>query len=218
MAILKVESNRGFIGRVGNTVTYVLNGQIVKRTIGKSSKEATIAQLSVRQKTKIITEFLNPVKEYIKVGFEFEARLVPKKNAHNIATSYNWLNAFTGVYPEQKIDFSKILLSKGKMPVTNNIEVNFVDNRIEFTWDKTITTDRIKGSDRVMLLAYLPQENRAVSLIGGAERLEGGEHLIIPDCKNGIHMETYVSFVSADYKSISNSVYTGRVFSPCKSV
>ncbi|MGY0035125.1 hypothetical protein [Pedobacter sp. NJ-S-72] len=64
MAILKVESNRGFIGRVGNTVTYVLNGQVVKRKIGKSSKEPTIAQLSVRQRTKIITEFLNPVKEY----------------------------------------------------------------------------------------------------------------------------------------------------------
>ena len=42
---IKVESNRGFIGRVGNTVTYVLNGQIVKRTIGKSSREATIPQL-----------------------------------------------------------------------------------------------------------------------------------------------------------------------------
>ena len=214
MAILKVESNRGFIGRVGNTVTYVLNGQVVKRKIGKSSKEATIAQLSVRQRTKIITEFLNPVKEYIQVGFEFEARLVQKKNAHNIATSYNWLNAFTGVYPDQKIDFSKVLLSRGNLPVTNNIDVKVVDNRVEFTWDKTIATDRIKGSDRVMLLAYLPKENRAVSLIGGAERLEGGEHLIIPEYKGGIHMETYVSFVSADYKNISNSVYTGEVFNP----
>jgi hypothetical protein len=212
MAILKVESNRGFIGRVGNTVTYVLNGRVVKRTIGKSSKKVTIAQLSVRQRTKIITEFLNPVKEYINIGFEFEARLVQKKNAHNIATSYNWLNAFTGVYPDQKIDFSKVLLSRGNLPVTNNIDVKVVDNRIEFTWDKNTVTDRIKGSDRVMLLAYLPKENRAVSLIGGAERLEGGEHLIIPEYKHGIHIETYVSFVSADYKSISNSVYTGEVF------
>lgn len=212
MAILKVESNRGFTGRVGNTVTYVLNGQVVKRTIGKISKKATIAQLSVRQKTKIITEFLNPVKEYINIGFEFEARLAQKKNAHNIATSYNWLNAFTGVYPEQKIDFSKILLSRGSLPVTNDIDVKVVDNSIEFTWDKNIVTDRIKGSDRVMLLAYLPKENRAISLIGGAERLEGGEYLIIPGYKQGIHIETYVSFVSADYKSISNSVYTGKVF------
>jgi hypothetical protein len=209
MAILKVESNRGFIGRVGNTVTYLLNGQIVKRTIGKSSKEATIPQLSARQKTKIITGFLNPVKEFINIGFEFEARLVQKKSAYNIATSYNWLNAITGEYPDQKIDFSKVLLSRGKMPATNNIEVKFADNRITFKWDETIVNERMKGSDRVMLLAYIPQENRAVSLIGGAERLEGGEHLVIPECYDGIHIETYVSFVSADYKSISNSVHCG---------
>ena len=214
MAILEIESNRGFIGRVGNTVTYLLNGQIVKRTIGKSSKAPTVSQLLVRQKTKIITGFLNPLKEYINFGFEFEARLVQKKSAYNIATSYNWLNALTGEYPDQKIDFSKVLLSRGHLPVTNNIDVKVIDNRLEFTWDKTIATDRIKGSDRVMLLAYLPQENRAVSLIGGAERLEGGEHLIIPEYKQGSLIETYVSFVSADYKSISNSVYTGKVFNP----
>jgi len=218
MAILKVESNRGFIGRVGNTVTYLLNGQIVKRTIGKSSKEATIPQLSARQKTKIITGFLNPVKEFINIGFEFEARLVQKHSAYNIATSYNWLNALTGEYPDQQIDFSKVLLSRGKMPSTNNIDVKFQGNKISFKWDETIVNEGMKESDRVMLLAYLPKENRAVSLIGGAERLEGGEYLIIPECKEGIHIETYVSFVSADYKSISDSVYTGQVFSNCKSI
>ena len=74
----------------------------------------------------------------------------------------------------------------------------------------------MKGSDRVMLMAYLPNENRTISLIGGAERLEGVEHLVIPECGEGIHMETYVSFISADYKTISNSVYTGQVFSDCK--
>ncbi|MGY0037146.1 DUF6266 family protein [Pedobacter sp. NJ-S-72] len=95
------------------------------------------------------------------------------------------------------------------MPATNNIDVKVVDNRITFKWDETIINERMKGTDRVMLLAYLPQENRAISLIGGAERLEGGEYLIIPECKEGIHMETYVSFLSADYKSISNSVYCG---------
>ena len=102
------------------------------------------------------------------------------------------------------------------MPVTNNIEAKVIGNRIEFTWDNTIITEKMKGSDRVMLLAYLPKENRAISLIGGAERLEGGEHLILPEFNEGVYMETYVSFISADYKSISNSVYTGKVCSTCK--
>jgi hypothetical protein len=212
MAILKTESNKGFIGRVGNTVTYVLNGQIVKRTIGKRTEKPSIPQLSGRQKTTLIAKFLNPVKEYITVGFEFEAMQIRTKNAHNIATSYNWLNAITGVYPDQKIDYSKVLLSRGKMAVTDDIDVKVVDNKLEFLWDTACTTASMKESDRVMLLAYSPQENSALCLIGGAERLEGSEYLVIPDNKGSMRFETYVSFISADYKSISNSVYTGQFF------
>lgn len=210
MAILNTESNKGFIGRVGNSVIYVLNGQIVKRTIGKSSKKPTIPQLSARQKTTLIARFLNPVKEYINVGFEFEARQMQKKCPYNIATSYNWLNAITGIYPNQEIDYAKILLSSGKMPVTNKISVKVVDNKLEFLWDTACPTELMKDSDRVMLVAYSAQENSALCLIGGAERLEGSTHLVIPENKRSMKFETYVSFISADYKSISNSVYTGQ--------
>ena len=211
MAILKTESNKGFIGRVGNTVTYVLNGQIVKRTIGKRTEKPTILQLSARQKTTLIARFLNSVKEYMTVGFEFEARQIQKKNAHNIATSYNWLNAITGVYPDQEIDYAKVLLSRGKIPVTDRINVTVVDHKLEFIWDTACPATLMKDSDRVMLLAYSPEENSALCLIGGAERLEGSEHLVIPENKRSLKFETYVSFISADYKSISNSVYTGQL-------
>lgn len=209
MAILKTEVNKGYIGRVGNTVTYVLNGQIVKRTIGKSSKKPTISQLSARQKTTLIARFLNPVKEIINVGFGFEARKL-KKNAHNIATSYNWLNAISGSYPDQKIDFTKVLLSKGKSNPTTNIEVKIVEHKLEFTWDIAFPDPLVNNSDRTMLVAYSPENNSAIWSIGSAERSEGIANLIIPKKYLFMKLETYVSFISADYKSIFNSIYTGQ--------
>jgi len=213
MAILKTEVNKGYIGRVGNTVTYVLNGQIVKRTIGKSSKKPTVPQLSARQKTTIIARFLNPVKEFINVGFGFEARRL-KKNTYNLATSYNWLNAISGSYPEQKIDFTKVLLSKGKIGTTNNIEVKVIDNKLEFTWDIACANPLVNDMDRIILVAYSAENNGAVWSIGSAERSEGIAHLIIPKKYSFLKLETYVSFVSADYKSISNSIYTGQFSMP----
>ncbi|WP_052496237.1 DUF6266 family protein [Pedobacter lusitanus] len=211
MAILEPNLNRGFIGKVGNTVTYVLNGQVVKRTIGLCLKEPTINQLAVRQQTRIIAEFLNPVKEYINTGFELVA-LNTIKNQHNLAASYNRLNAITGTYPDQHIDFSRVLFSRGKLPVTRNINVKLTGNRLDFKWDATCMTEKMKSSDRVMLLAYLPDQKYAVYLAGGEERLEGAGHLIIPGYVKGMLLETYVSFIAADRKSISDSVYTGQIF------
>jgi len=34
----------GFLGRTGDYVTYILNGKVVRRRIGKSSKPATAKQ------------------------------------------------------------------------------------------------------------------------------------------------------------------------------
>lgn len=95
-------------------------------------KKPTIPQISTRQKTTLVARFLNPVEEFINVSFGFEAGQL-KKNTYNIVTSYNWLNAISGIYPGQKNDFTKVLLSKGTIDIINNIEVKVIGNRLEFT-------------------------------------------------------------------------------------
>ncbi|MBB6498986.1 DUF6266 family protein [Pedobacter cryoconitis] len=211
MAILIKDAKNVFVGRVGNTVSYSLNGQIVKRTIGKSTKKATVSQLSARQQTTVIAKFLNSVLDYINIGFEFEAKRFRTKNAHNLATSYNRRNAIAGTYPDQHINFSKALLSKGKIPVANNISVKVIENGLEFSWDRDSSPSGMKPDDRVMLMAYSPEKKRAICITSGAERSEGAEILVITEFKAPLVLETYVSFISADYKKISNSLYTGQV-------
>ncbi|MBB6502216.1 DUF6266 family protein, partial [Pedobacter cryoconitis] len=117
MAVLRKGSNEGFTGKIGNTVTYRLYGKIVKRTIGMRTDAPTVPVLSSWQATAVTSTFLKSIKEFIKVGFELEAKRV-SKSYHDVAASYTRLNAITGTYPSQHIDFTKVLLSKGKMPET----------------------------------------------------------------------------------------------------
>lgn len=88
IAIFRGGSNDGATGRNGNTVTYLLYGKLVKRTIGLRTDKPTIPVLKSRQITALATAFLKPVKEFVAIGFELEGRL-NFKSYYDIASSYN---------------------------------------------------------------------------------------------------------------------------------
>ncbi|MBB5619640.1 hypothetical protein HDE69_000678 [Pedobacter cryoconitis] len=131
MAIFRNGSNDGSTGRNGNKVTYLLYGKLVKRTIGLRTDKPTVPVLISRQVTALTTAFLKPVKEFLTIGFELEGRL-NFKSYYNIASSYNRLNAISGSYPDQQIDFTKVLFSQGKMPVIPTALVNITDKGLNF--------------------------------------------------------------------------------------
>jgi len=79
-------------GRIGNLVHYVLNGKNVSRLIGRSTKPASLKQRAVRQRMKVVTEFLRSTLYYINLGFATEV-LGTDKNPHNAAVSYNFTHA-----------------------------------------------------------------------------------------------------------------------------
>ena len=200
----------GFIGRTGNTVVYLLNGKLVKREIGVTTKPPTIPQLASRQITGITAQFLGTIKEFINLGFKQEAERA-KKSAYISATSYNRLNAITGAYPDYKIDYSRVLLSKGNKPKTENVKMEPQVEGLRFTWDPSLSDSGKRWTDQVMMMAYLPELNEAVYLLNGARRTEGQDILVMPQFREPVSVETYVSFIAANHKSVSDSIYTGQV-------
>lgn len=208
MAVLR-KGKHGYTGKVGDTVVYALNGQWVKRTIGKIKKPATDLQLACRQRTKICNDFLNPVLDYIEIGFKAKADAV-RKNGHNLATSYNRLNAIIGDYPEQRMDFKKVLFSEGNMPVTAGLNARLTNYGVEFSWQVEEDSKGIRWNDQVMLMAYMPEEKDAIYQINGLRRSVGRDVLKIPRYEEPVILETYISFISANHKMVSNSVYTGQ--------
>lgn len=204
------KGNDGFIGKTGNTVVYLLNGKLVKREIGFSSKAPTDLQLANWQITRVVSHFLGPIKDFVNVGFSQEAK-VAKKSAYNMATSFNRSNAIIGDYPDQKIDFSKVLVSRGKIPPTVQVGVELTADGLLFTWDTLVTDSGRKWNDQVMLMAYMPQLKEAVYLINGDIRTVGSDLLRLPKFTKEVVIETYISFIAANHKNVSDSIYTGEV-------
>lgn len=207
MAIFRNGYNHG---KLGKTTTYPLNGVLVTRLIGKSTKPPTELQKAVRLRTKIISKFLFPVKEFIEVGYEREARR-RKQRSQNPAFSYNWQHAVTGKYPKLKINFAKVLLSYGAMPPPVNLQVISSDKGLIFSWGPQEGIAGTHWSDQVMLLAYFPKLKKSAYMTAGASRYKGTDLLVVFDIEHGHVAETYVAFVANDRKSISNSVYAGKI-------
>ena len=209
MAKLKGTDN-GFRGKLGINTVYELNGQVIMREVGVREKPFTSAELANQQAITLISSLLKPAKEFIELGFATEASKHPTKNYHNMAYSYNYKIALSGTYPDRCIDFERILFSKGIMPLAENTSALRTDTGILFEWDTALHHPEFKDTDQVMLLAYFPERKVCVMQPTGIRRKQGVAELILPDANRPIVLHTYISFISAQHKITSDSVYTGK--------
>lgn len=209
MSKLTGKGDDGFRGKNGNYVVYDLNGMIVKRSIGTSTNPFTEKQKANYQITSLVCALLKPVKDFIEISFDLKIKKAGNSQ-YNLASSYNRLNAIKGVYPDQSIDFTKVLFSKGNMPVTADAKATLTADGLEFTWNTVADAFGFKATDRVMLMAYFPEKEFAVYLAGGNARPKGIDQLVLPLSRKPVVVETYLSFISVNHKSVANSVYTGQ--------
>jgi hypothetical protein len=210
MGILLQGPNGPFIGRVGNTVYYMLNGVNVCRQIGKNNKPPSDQQLSNRIATKLSGTFFCKVKGFIETGFGIEAQLM-NDNAYNRAVKNNKKQMIEGKYPNLLINYSQILLSVGELKPATAAKVSQTAEGLTFSWEITPKMPWPESIDQAMMLAYFPEENRSEYLLFGSDRASGTAELTLPPSLQGKYMETYLSFISSDRKQVANSVYTGSL-------
>jgi len=191
-------------GKTGEHVTYPLLGKLVTRTIGVNNTPPTDAQLAGRQAMALGNAVLAPIKPFIKIGFKMVAAKIGMYPA-NRALSHIKLNAINGSYPEQYIDYSKLLVAEGKLPMAENPVVEKTESGLKFNWDKVKTFPR--NMDQTMLLAYFPDLDKAEYITAGAKRSAGEDFLEIRLSRINERMEVYMAFISEDRENVSNSVY-----------
>ncbi|CAM4287437.1 hypothetical protein SAMN06265348_109148 [Pedobacter westerhofensis] len=213
MAKANMDAWDGFIGRVGDTVTYIRMGKLVKRKIGISSKPATKDQRKSRQKIKITNEFISPVKEFIHVGMKPEG-LAQKKTANDLMLSHTLLNAIKGEYPNQEIDYTKVQFTKGKMQKTTGLQVSLNEDGLEFSWDTDLVKNQFRHDDQLMVLVYLPKLKSAEFETHATRRSAGKYQFSMIRDEDPTLMEIYVSFMSTDQKRVTDSEYLGQMILP----
>ncbi|TCD00134.1 hypothetical protein EZ437_15570 [Pedobacter psychroterrae] len=187
-----------------------------------STKKRTDKQKATTQRFQLINKFVARINGFTNVGFDVASRKV-SPTAQNLATSYNIKNAIFGEYPGQKIDFSKVRVCEGILPLSANINVTAEDQgneiKLVFSWNVDPDIQYPRNRDQVMMLAYLPENESAEYLDSGARRSAGQDSLLIGRNYGSVNLpklntyaETYIAFVANDRDSITNSYYCGRIY------
>jgi hypothetical protein len=131
-------------------------------------------------------------------------------SGHNLAFSVN-KDAVAGVYPAFTIDYPNVFLSNGGLQNADAPKAaSTVVGKITFTWTDNSDGENELISDTAYVAAYNPDTKRWVQKQKIATLNVGTCTLDVP-AYSGKTMQTYIGFVSADGKKISDSLYTGAV-------
>lgn len=179
---------------------------LIKSMPRKVKRAATEAQLPARLKMALMTGFLARLSHIIKIGFKNAAG--PGQSAMNAAVSYNLNNAITGTSPNYTIDFPKLMITKGKLeqPYMMGLTVD-TPAQIKFTWEQKTTDNNGKPTDKAIFFVFNPAKNQSVTQIGAVTRSALQYEMPMPLDFVGDTVECYMSFMSADGKEVSDSLY-----------
>lgn len=198
-------------GKVARVVFYELNGQDVIRSLGDKKRQIKSETVKANnQSMALLMDFFSGIKPYLKAGFKNEAQGTIY-NFHNLATSYNKINAIEVIDYIPQLKFENLLLSRGIALLPDNPTVQLLNGMLKFSWNTDPELAWITNQDQVMMLAWFPEINEAIFNIAGAVRSAGTDHLELPPSYRTLTMHLYISFVAEDRESVSNSLYLGRI-------
>ena len=166
----------GFSGKVGSVVgtnwrnVDVMRGRSRKRRSGSETPE----QIEQRAKFSLATKFLTAISAVIAFGFKNLSR---NETGYNIALAVT-LKAVKGTFPELFIDYTKTLVTKGKLknamiPVASSLE----PGTINFNWTDNSGLSDVMSDDQALLVAYCESLDLAVYKTAGAVRNSGTDSL-----------------------------------------
>ncbi|MCD0487485.1 DUF6266 family protein [Pedobacter sp. MC2016-14] len=197
-------------GKAGNVISYMLRGQNVTRVIGRNYKPFTEEQNNNLLQMSVVNELYAAVSSFINVGFGPISEGTPCY-PQNLFIKYNKPDALTGYIPDVTVNFAKLLLSYGKLPKPENAKVEMVKEGLRFSWDAKNEASWPRHRDQVMMMAYFPEEKKAVFETSGAKKSKGFDILPLKEYHMARVMELYIAFNADDRKDVSTSLYLGRI-------
>ena len=200
----------GFSGKVGTVIGFTRNGISYIRGLMTSHTDAnTLAQQEQRARFKMVVLFLRPLLGLLRMGFK---KAGTNLSGFNAAVSYTLGNAVTGLFPDQTIDYTKLLVCQGNLPGTLNAEaVPGVAGKIDFSWDDNSSDFGAMATDKIVLVAYCAALNKFASAVGVATRAEGLQTMTLPEAFSGQQVQTYMGFCNAGMTEFSNGEFLAAV-------
>lgn len=201
--------NGPFTGPIDNITGYQRRGQqIIRKKRKKSTIPRSEKQLKQQMMMSMCNAFNKKILNFIRVGFHLE-ELGSVKTANNLATASLMCNSIEGNYPDLSINFSKVILTSGTLPISENQKMEKVPGGVLFSWTYNVHTE--DEFDQVMLTVYPHNDLQAICILSGARRAEEKHLLGIPTIYKGSIADAWLSFIADDRQSIATSVHMGRI-------
>jgi hypothetical protein len=217
MATIKKGLLGGVSGKVGNVVGGNWKGIDYLRILPASvANPKTTKQLNQRTKFLRVIRFLQPLNEFVRIGFKAYAI---KMSAFNAAMSYNFHHAITGTYPDYEIDYGNARISRGQL--TGGMNANCTSPepaKISISWTDNTGQGSAQSGDKAMVVVYNPITEESTMVLDAAKRMDVTAELMVPNSWSGDEVHCYLSFSlleslisSGGKKTISDSLYCGAV-------
>jgi len=216
MAKMKKGLHGPISGKIGGIVGSSWRGIDYLKSKPKRTKPPTDGELGNRFIFAYTQLWLQPIKDFLKVGFKDDNHTVYGVNA---AKSYLYKNALT------KDGFNSIIhphlmkVSVGTLSLSDNIKVEKTStHELTFTWDGGKVADG-HPNDQIMLLVYNVQDKDKVIIgdvfgtVAGEFRKDGMEKIRVePDPQApDLDYHVYAAFSAMDRSRQSDSIYLGTV-------
>jgi hypothetical protein len=206
------EIKKGILGGFSGSVGTVVGGRwkgidyMRSRPVGNSS--STPAQVLQRAKFTLAANFIQSLGALLQTSF---SNADPKMTARNSALSHTLKNAVSGEYPDLAIDYSLVLVAKGNLPNAPSPAASAQSGgKIGFSWTDNSGIGQAQGSDKAIVVAYLPDRNECIYMTKAADRRSGAAVLDVPSF-SGKEVHTWLAFVTEKGREVSPSVYTGKL-------
>lgn len=118
-------------------------------------------------------------------------------------------NAITGVYPDFKLDFPKVKISRGSLQ-SAIATTAAAAGKITWTWVPNTDPNSVQNLDQSVIVAYCPERKQALYKINASTRANGTATLDVTPFI-GLTVITYLSFTSPNQGKFSDSVFTGEL-------
>ena len=210
MGIIRQGVIGGFSGKVGNVIGASWKGIAYMRIRPVSvANPKTDAQLDQRMRFTVALRFLQPLTQFLKIGFK---NFAEKMSPFNSAMSYNLLNSILGTYPNYTINYPAALVTRGNLaPALNQAAASTVAGTVLFTWTDNSDEANASALDQSLLVVYSPVKNQAVTFSTLGTRADATQAVTVPNSFSGDLVHCYIGFITVDGKMVSNSKYAGAI-------
>ncbi len=207
--------NDNMLSNTEKTLQPKVIGKLVTKQISHSEKASptTTAQVNrpsrwpgmtieFRVKTLLMIKFVRPMRIFMEQMQIVSTKKMLKENIRN---------AFRNDHYKYRIDYTKLMFSKGNLPLAPRMSVSSPKSgKLVFRWTDDSGIGRSRASDQLFVAIFNCTSKSWILKHNAARRSENCCSIHIGPSRSK-RLQTYIGFVSADGLRVSDSFYMGEV-------